>query len=190
MRSSDCWRCLGAQVTWGLFCPQTSSFAHQQHLALWYYPLPSPFVCADPTSETLLLHWDLAAWSASTHLSHGILQPLHGMLHPSSPRCSHLGVTPGPWHPSLSGSSFQGEVTELTSFSLGLFVLCLLWIIPIIFPPRCFGNSAFFPQLIRVKVGKKTNWDCACEKVALIFSILLSSLWLRRDRAVAGCMQI
>lgn len=145
MRSSDGWRCLGAQLTCGLFSPQTSSFAHQQHFALWYYLLPSPFVRAASHPRNTLTPSALCCLKCQAPTSPMVSCSLSmGMLCPSL-LCPHLGGTPGPWHPLHSGSSFQGEITELMSLSLVLFVLRLFWIIPIIFPPRHFGNSVFFP---------------------------------------------
>lgn len=72
-------------------------------------------------------------------------------------------------HLLLSSHAFLGSVC------------CLLWLFPIKLPQR----SALLPSLIW-----KRYWNSGWENVAQIFLVLLSPVIIRRDRAVAGCMQM
>lgn len=155
MSRSDCWRCLGAQLTSGLFCPQTSSFAHQQHFALWHYLLPSSFVCAAPPQKHSL-HQHCAARGARHPPApwHPAARPWAGCAHP--PLCPCLGGTPGPWHALLwfilSGRAYWAHITFFGS-------VCTLLVLnsPHHLPTKALWRQCLFPIAHLGKSGEENQ---------------------------------
>lgn len=82
--------------------------------------------------------------------------PSMDILPPSTP-VPHQGGTPGPWHPLLSGTSFQGEVTELTSLYFASVCTFLVLNYPHHLPTKALWQQCLFPIARLAKRGEENH---------------------------------
>lgn len=155
MKSSDCWRRFGSPVNiWPFLPPNQHRCSPAKLCCLVLDLLSSPLVCPAPTPETLSLHQHCATRSAGCPPAPWACCSLSTLLlwAGREPRGSKPLLTLG-----ISCSVVLLFRERLLCFLGGrrcLFVLCLLGIFPINFPPKHLSSNALFPQ-----PTWKRHWD-------------------------------
>lgn len=154
MKSSDCWRCFGSPVSiWPFLPPNQHRCSPAKLCCLVLDLLSSPFVCAASTPETLSLHQHCATRSAGCPPAPWACCSL-SMLLPWAGRETGGSETPWPLASLAQWFSSSGRCYFAFWGRGCLFVLCLLGIFPINFPPKHLSSCDLFPQ-----PTWKRHWD-------------------------------